>query len=346
MNLQTKHTLSGPPLCSVCIANYNGIGVIAQCINSIIEQDCEFPVEIIVHDDASTDSSVEFICKHYPDAHLIVSNKNVGFCISNNRMVEKARGKYILILNNDAELFPDALREFSNYAEQQKKSGILGLRQFNAETDELIDFGVILDPFMNSIPNKNLSRNRVAMMIGACMWMPKSLWKSVGGFPKWFHTMHEDMYICCMARLYGYPVQMINSSGYKHWVGKSLGGGKVVQYRLSTNTYRRALSERNRIYVMVMCYPNPAFAIILPMHLMLLLFEGIVLAVIKRDIGVLISIYLSSIGSFWKKRKKLFSIRQKIQRKRAINCKMFLSAFNLVPHKLRMLMKHGIPEIT
>ena len=134
---------------------------------------------------------------------------------------------------------------------------------------------------------------------------------------------------------------MINSSGYKHWVGKSLGGGKVAQYQLSTNMYRRALSERNRIYVMAMCYPNPVFAIILPMHLMLLLFEGIVLAVIKRDVKVLISIYLSSIGSFWRKRNKIFSIRHKIQRKRAINCKMFLSAFNLVPHKLKMLIKHG-----
>ncbi len=136
-------------------------------------------------------------------------------------------------------------RQLSNYAEQQKKSGILGFRQFNAETDELIDFGVILDPFMNSIPNRNLSRNHVAMMIGACMWMPKSLWKSAGGFPKWFQTMHEDMYICCMVRLYGYPVQMINSSGYLQIVENRKEKGKVKQRVIAT--VARRLSDHLQI---------------------------------------------------------------------------------------------------
>jgi glycosyltransferase involved in cell wall biosynthesis len=48
-----------PPRVSVCIANYNGAGIIADCIRSVLERDCDFPVEIIVHDDASTDGSAQ-----------------------------------------------------------------------------------------------------------------------------------------------------------------------------------------------------------------------------------------------------------------------------------------------
>ncbi len=341
-----NHTLPDKPVCSICIANYNGIGLIHECLDSIIQQDCEFKIEIIVHDDASTDGSVEFIKQKYPEIFLIESNENVGFCVSNNRMVEKAQGKYILIFNNDAVLYPDALKTFHEYAEKTKNHAILGLRQYNAETGELIDFGILLDPFMNSIPNKNFKQTDVAMVLGACLWLPKILWEETGGFPSWFHTMHEDMYICCMARLYGYCVSMVLQSGYKHWVGKSLGGGKVVQDKLSTPLKRRALSEKNRLYVMVLCYPNPLFIIILPVHILLLIIEGIILSIIKRDIQLLDLIYLSAIRSLWLKRKKIFHMRHKIKKKKCMTNKQFFSVISFIPHKLKMLISHGIPEIT
>jgi cellulose synthase/poly-beta-1,6-N-acetylglucosamine synthase-like glycosyltransferase len=55
------------PACSVCIANYNGINLIGPCLDSVLAQDFSLPVEIIVHDDASSDESVSFIREHYPD---------------------------------------------------------------------------------------------------------------------------------------------------------------------------------------------------------------------------------------------------------------------------------------
>jgi GT2 family glycosyltransferase len=342
----SKQTLSNQPVCSVCIANYNGITVIHECLNALMEQDCDFQIEIIVHDDASTDGSVEFIRKHFPGVVLIASNENVGFCKSNNRMVEEAHGKYILILNNDAILYPDALRVLHKHSEAKKKPAILGLRQYDAETRALIDFGIVLDPFMNSIPNKNLQRTEVAMMIGACQWMQKTLWEKIGGFPEWFHTMHEDMYVCCMARLYGYCVEMIPQSGYRHWVGKSLGGGKVVRNKLATTLKRRALSERNRIFVMVLCYPNPIFFIVFPLHIFLLFFEGIVLTVVKKDVKIMDSVYLSALRAFWRKRKKIFRLRRVIQKEKHITCKKFFDVVSPVPYKLSMFMKHGFPEIT
>ena len=53
------------PVISVCIANYNGSSIIAGCIESVLSQDCDFLVEILVHDDDSTDGSAELIARDY-----------------------------------------------------------------------------------------------------------------------------------------------------------------------------------------------------------------------------------------------------------------------------------------
>lgn len=333
------------PVCSICIANYNGMGFIEACLNSIIAQDCDFELEIIVHDDASTDDSIRFIRQHFPQVKLIESRENVGFCISNNRMAVQANGEYILLLNNDAELFPDALLKFYKYARKQDRPGILGLAQYHAATGELIDRGSIFDPFLNAMPNLNKTRHDVGMVIGACLWLPKTLWNELGGFPEFFHTLAEDMYLCCVARLKGYPVEILEDSGFKHWVGASLGGGKVVRQRLSTSVKRRSLSERNKSFVMAITYPAPAFQIIFPLHLFLLLLEGTAISLIKRDPNLFKAIYFSAIREIWKHRKTLFSLRQKVQSCRRISCKHFFSVFSMIPYKLKMLIRHGMPSI-
>lgn len=342
---QKVKPLFNGPVCSICIANYNGVGVIEECLRSVMEQDCNSPFEIIVHDDASSDRSVELIRRNFPNVILIASEKNVGFCVSNNRMVAKSRGKYILILNNDAVLFSNALRTFYEYAESEKQPCIHGIRQFDAATGELIDFGIFLDPFLNSIPNQDLSCSDVSMVLGACLWVPRKIWEETGGFPHWFTTMHEDMYICCLARLYGYPVRVIPKSGYKHWVGKSLGGGKIVENRISTTLKRRALSERNRLYVIALCYPAPFFFIILPLHILILLLEGIFISFCKNNIEILRSIYFYSFKSLLVNRAKIMKTRHEIFQKNHISRRNFISFIHFVPHKLRILIRHGIPEV-
>jgi GT2 family glycosyltransferase len=168
------------PLVGVCIANYNGLEVLPDCLDSIFRQDCDFRVEIIVHDDASTDSSLNLLKERYSEVTVIPSTINVGFCISNNRMVERAEGKYVVLLNNDAWLEPDALRVLAEHATSQQKQGILGLEQFDARNGKFVDKGSRLDPFFNATPNMDRSRTQVAQVIGACMWIPRDLcWSKV-----------------------------------------------------------------------------------------------------------------------------------------------------------------------
>jgi GT2 family glycosyltransferase len=333
-------------VCSVCIANYNGIDVIGDAVDSVLAQDCDFPVEIFIHDDASTDGSVEYIRERYPEVNLIASDQNVGFCTSNNRMVAQARGEYILLLNNDAKLLPDALATLFYHSSQAELScGILGLPQYDAITGELIDMGSLLDPFLNTIPNLNRTRSQVGMVIGACLWVRRELWIELEGFPEFFQSMGEDIFLCCLARLWGYPVKIIPRSGFWHRVGNSFGGGKVVGARLSTSRKRRPLSERNKSYVMVLTYPAPLFLLIFPLHVMLLLVEGISLSLIKWDRSLWQKIYWESIRSQWHHRRMLYHRRKQIQKRRRISARKFFTPFVFFHQKLLMLIKHGMPEI-
>lgn len=333
------------PLCSVCIANYNGEDFIEQCINSVLQQE-NFPgsVEIIIHDDASIDNSVSLIETRYPQVCLLLSKYNVGYCISNNKMVSIAQGKFILLLNNDAVLYPNALKSLYD-ASQEYGEGIYGLPQYDAATGELIDIGSTFDLFLNPIPNKNPHRDSVGMVIGACLWLPRNLWDNLGGFPEWFGSLAEDMYLCCLARLKGNPVKVISTSKFSHWVGRSIGGGKVLKHRLSTTLTRRAMSERNKTFVMLICYPQPIVWLIIPVHLIILAIEGILITMVKNDKRIWLQIYWFCLKEVWNNRVLWVKQRRAVQGVRQCNTCEFLSPFTLLPHKVKMFVMHGMPDI-
>ena len=337
--------MNNTPVISICIANYNGIDVIDDCIQSILRQKGGPKIEIIVHDDASTDESVTHIKETYPDIQLIESDNNVGFCVANNRMTALARGEYLLLLNNDAALYPDALITLHRAALKIVQPAILGLPQYDFDTGKLIDIGCLLDPFFNPVPNTDPQRNDVGMVIGACLWIPKALWNELDGFPEWFDSIGEDLYLCCRARLGGYPVKTIGNSGYRHHVGQSFGGGKLTTGRLSTTFRRRALSERNKTFVMVMTFPAPFMQIIMPAHLAILLVEGVLLSILLGNLALLRDIYLPVFSALFRQRDLLRNGRQITMLNRRIAVTDFFSMFVPMPQKLRMMLRHGLPRL-
>lgn len=335
--------MTSQPLVSICIPHYNGIDLIDACIESVRAQTLA-DVEIIIHDDASTDGSVEHICTHHPDVRLIESAKNVGFCVANNRMAAMARGRYLLLLNNDATLLPDALETLRAEAERLARPAILSLPQYDAATGALLDIGARLDPFLNPVPNREPG-TPIGMVAGACLWIDKALWDELGGFPEWFGSIGEDLYLCCRARLAGHPVRALGASGYHHRVGQSFGGGKVADGRLRSTFRRRALSERNKTFVMAMIYPAPFMQLILPLHLLLLLAEGAALSLLKRDGRYLREIYLPACGAVFRRRTQLGAVRRVGQQSCRLTSADFYSVFDRVPYKLRMLLRHGLPTL-
>ncbi len=329
--------------CSICIANYNGEKTLHDCLSSVERQDTCLDMEIIVHDDASTDRSLEIV-RGFPGVKLIRSNKNVGFCRSNNRMAKIANGDFFLFLNNDAWLAKDSIQLLYDRSRQNGHKAILGLPQYDASTKQLLDLGYRLDFFLNPIWNKK--KDKICYVSGACMWVPRAAWEHVGGFPDFFGSVGEDLYLCLTARLLGYKVGMEYASKFFHHVGQSLGGGNIGHTKgLSTTYRRRFLSERNRLFVMYLTYPLPALAVILPCHLMIILAEGTLLSLLRSDPRCLKQIYLKAVGQFFKSLPSLKGKRRDIQQKRRTGIKTFFNGFIPSYYKIVLLFRYGLPRL-
>lgn len=331
------------PTVSVCIANYNGEHVLSECIESVLAQACDFGVEIIVHDDASTDNSVALIRERFPGLDLIASETNVGFCIANNRMAEQARGSHLLLLNNDAALLPGALSALVEAAESRE--AVYSLPQYDWIDGHLVDRGCLLDPFFNPVPNLDPHRTDVAMVIGACLLLPTRTWHELGGFPDWMGSVAEDLYLCGKARLRGLPVRVLDESGYRHRQGHSFGGNRANRGKLDSTYRRRALSERNKTLALAILTPSSWLWLVLPLHLLTLAAEGAALCVAKLSLEPLRRIYGPAIVSPLASLSLLRNHRCTEQSRRQASLGALLSCTRWVPRKLQLLWRHGLPGL-
>jgi succinoglycan biosynthesis protein ExoO len=96
---------------SVIVANYNGEKFIADAIRSACNQSLR-SIEVIVSDDASTDSSLQIIKSLVAEdsrIRLIESGVNGGAAAARNRALDVARGQWIGILDGDDLMHPDRL---------------------------------------------------------------------------------------------------------------------------------------------------------------------------------------------------------------------------------------------
>lgn len=333
------------PRVSVCIANYNGEALLRDCIDSVLAQDTDAAIEILVHDDASHDGSLALLRTRYPQVHVLASDENVGFCVANNRMAESARGDYLLLLNNDAALYPDAVRHLLSESERIAGPAILTVPQYDWGTGVLVDRGCLLDPFYTPVPNLDPHQQETAYVIGACLWIARATWNELGGFPEWFGSIAEDMYLCCAARVRGIPVRCLSASGYRHRQGVSFGGNRIDRGRLSTSYRRRRLSERNRIVVLASCTPSWLVWPWLVVHLTVLATEGALLALIKRDRRLWRDIYRDAILEAWRGRRAILALRDGVQATRTARLHGYLRGFTWMPRKAALLLRHGLPAL-
>jgi glycosyltransferase involved in cell wall biosynthesis len=93
------------PLVSVCIITYNQEKYIAQCLDSVLAQQCSFPVQIYIGDDCSTDSTSSVI-RTYMDRHpgrisYHRPEKNLGMHRNWLQSIQACEGHYVALLEGD-----------------------------------------------------------------------------------------------------------------------------------------------------------------------------------------------------------------------------------------------------
>lgn len=204
------------PLVSIIIVNYNGLGLLKDCFNSLIKID--YPRwEVIVVDNGSKDGSVEFLEKYkgLPSLKLISNDHNLGFAEPNNQGLKKADGDYVLLLNNDTRVKSDLLTKMIARMEKDEKIGVAQPKIYLMERDGYLDnTGSYLtatgflehEGCLEKDSPKFSQEKKVFATKGACMLIKREVINKVGLFDKDFFAYFEESDFCWRVWLAGYEV--------------------------------------------------------------------------------------------------------------------------------------------
>ena len=151
-----ENTLNGSDinrkLISVIIPSYNRVGTVSETIDSILRQEVDADMEIIIGDDCSTDGVRDLLIdyqREYPDIiRLIFHKENKGLGANWAICVKACKGEYICNCDNDDYWHnPHKLQIQLDYMESHPASNVLltGYRTHNRDTGEIIEYKAILD---------------------------------------------------------------------------------------------------------------------------------------------------------------------------------------------------------
>ncbi len=234
------------PVVSIVIPAYNQFTYTYYCIESIVQNSGDVAYEVILADDCSND-----LTEHIQDVvdHLVVSRteKNLLFLRNCNQAARKARGKYILFLNNDTQVQKDWLKPLVDLLEKDPTIGMTGSKLVYSD-GTLQEAGGII---WRDGSGWNYGRNDDAMkpeynyvrevdyISGASIMIRRELWEQLGGFDELFAPAYcEDADLAFQVRKAGYKVVYQPLSVVVHFEGKSNGtdlNSGVKQYQIENS---------------------------------------------------------------------------------------------------------------
>ncbi|MSR62662.1 MAG: glycosyltransferase family 2 protein [Planctomycetes bacterium] len=115
------------PVLSVVIPSWNTKDYLAACLRHLAA--AEKPAcEVIVVENGSTDGSLEYLRAVHPEVRLIANEKNEGFARGSNQGMRVARGEYVLLLNTDTEVAPEAIARMLRFMEEHPQHAAVAPR--------------------------------------------------------------------------------------------------------------------------------------------------------------------------------------------------------------------------
>jgi len=241
------------PLVSIVSVQYGHAEVTLDMIKSL--KAISYPnIEIIIVDNASPEGNPDIVKEKYPEIIYIKSNKNLGFAGGNNLGFEVAKGKYILLLNNDTEVENDFLEPLVNKMENNPKIGIVSPKiKFYHSPDTFQYTGY---EHINPITQRGGARGfgetdkgqyeedfEAAYGHGAAMMVPMSVIKEVGLMADVFFLYYEELDWAHRIRNAGYKIYYVHNSLVYHKEAIST-GGRISALRAYYMTRNRILYLR------------------------------------------------------------------------------------------------------
>lgn len=245
--------MTNPFRLGIIIVNYRTADLVIDCLQSLnLPAVLPDDTQIVVVEGGSGDNSARLI------GEAIVSNgwsdrtallpleRNGGFAFANNRGLEHLRARhgepeYVLFLNPDTVVRPQAVTELLAYVEQMPRVGIAGsrLEDFDgtpqacafrfpsaaAELESEARIGVIsrlLSPW-RVVPDIGEEALRVDWVSGASMMVRSRVLQEVGSFDEEYFLYYEEVDLCRRAAHAGWECHHVPTSRVVHLVGQSTG---------------------------------------------------------------------------------------------------------------------------
>lgn len=244
---------------AIVILNWNGLKMMETYIQQVLSFSRD-DAEVYVADNASTDGSVEWLRKRYPEIHIIILDKNYGFAEGYNRALKQVDADYYVLLNSDVEVthhWLTPLIEFMDAHDDVAACQPKLLAEYDKDAFEYAGAaGGYLDklgyPFcrgriFDTVENDNGqydSQVEVMWATGACMMVrAKDYWEA-GGLDGRFFAHNEEIDLCWRLHLMGRRIFCVTDSMVYH-----VGGGTLPK----TNPMKTYLNFRNNL---TMLYKN------------------------------------------------------------------------------------------
>ena len=246
------------PEVSIIIPTYGQHELAYTCLKSLAEHPPEVGIEVLLIDDHAPEPAADALALA-EGLSLIRNDDNLGFLRSCNRAAEQARGRFLLLLNNDTLLLEGCLDALHRTFAEHEHVGAVGARLIYPD-GRLQEAGGIVwkdgsawnwgrgehpdDPRFNYV-------REVDYCSAACLMVPSALFHELGGFDeRYAPAYYEDTDLCLALRDRGYSVLYQPAATVVHFEGASHGtdesaGLKAYQVR-NRDLFREKWAARLR----------------------------------------------------------------------------------------------------
>jgi len=231
---------------SIIVINYNTKSVTADCLLSLKRSQDNLTKEVLVIDNGSTDGSLNYLKKRFPEFKVYSAGGNVGFARGNNFGAKKALGKYLWLLNSDTIVKPDTIQTLFDEVIKHRAM-IASCRLLNPDgtiqpqggylptLGRLFNWMFFIDdlPFFRSFL-KPYHQNRLAFfkvnqqpgwLAGTALLVEKKTYRRLNGLDNKIFMYGEDVEFCLKAEKLALPVHYFSAPQLTH-LGQASGSSE------------------------------------------------------------------------------------------------------------------------
>lgn len=211
------------------VLNWNGWEDTQRCVDSLRSQD--YPsLHVLIVDNGSTDGSPERLREACPDTALKVLPENLGFAGGMNRGIEAAMEQgaaFVLLMNNDATLAPDAVSRLVAAAAAEDAAMAVPTIHYAEPRNEAWYAGGALSPWTGTAHHWSAPRvdapHEVSFATGCCMLIRTAILPRVGLLNERYFLYFEDLEFCHRLLAEGHRILYVPEALAWHAVGASTG---------------------------------------------------------------------------------------------------------------------------